>query len=498
MIIKWYLLTGEILLGGACGFTVDSEVRFGRIFPVNFIYEEIDKKIVYNLEHVINNYTITRSDHNLALTISDLLAALEIECNLASECCCVNILALTIIISRLKIMGYDFDNNNDSHNDTLDKVMNICEASIQKRYLALLIAKYLNPITTIGICDIETYSRQYLSGRKFIDRIQQDEKINFKEIYENPWDNNLNRFVDFMNSFATDKNLFILKETLSENYKEQTVGPEVTKDDGVDLCRVMNVSGCDYCVLSFLLNQSSSTIYMFDKDVFNKQIACIDKNILFMKEFVENKDSADHSMLEDSDEIYPLVFVMDKPELVVLKMHITQEYEAKRAVKLGKDIEIIATDTLINQKRLNVFLDTNREKIGSRVTTCLFKDLLKIQEKIFTLDQFKKYADGKYADRLTGNEVEEANGKSNEKNINKIIKDVVSTNRIKETKSIKLNMKHAFSYSWHKYRFSGYLIQWFHAIKAILQSFFFDFTVSQDNMDSVINSFDKSLECHNN
>ncbi|MCK5895120.1 MAG: hypothetical protein KAG53_12150, partial [Endozoicomonadaceae bacterium] len=56
----------------------------------------------------------------------------------------------------------------------------------------------------------------------------------------------------------------------------------------------------------------------------------------------------------------------------------------------------------------------------------------------------------------------------------------------------RLNMKHAFSYSWHKYRGRHLLIKLFYVIKAIFKSFICDFTVSQYDIYSVINSIDKS------
>lgn len=203
-------LSGEIIRGGLEGINARIGVRFGTIVPVTDEHRE--QKRFYTLEKIIEGYATTDFNKKLPLTIEDLLSYLEHNLNKALQSFGNNIIIMTLILSRLKVLGYDFDN----HNNTMTKVLNVYEAAIQKKYLVLLVAKYLTYSKNVGNYDIINYYDEYLENTH----------INFREIYENSNDRNLNVLVTFMNSFS-DENLFELRETLSKTYIEQTIDTTV-------------------------------------------------------------------------------------------------------------------------------------------------------------------------------------------------------------------------------------------------------------------------------
>lgn len=177
----------------------------------------------------------------------------------------------------------------------------------------------------------------------------------------------------------------------------------------------MSTSYSQSLMISSVMSSNEDTPCLFNKDALNKQITHIEKYIRFMKEIVKNNYFDDHPKPEALSDTYPLIFMVNNPEIVVIIDDFPIEYFAKEPVRLGKDIEIIATDTLAHQKKLNLFIDTNREPIGGDVTTCLFEDLLEINKKSFTSDEFKKHANEKYAERLTKPEIKKCVDKKTEK-----------------------------------------------------------------------------------
>lgn len=64
-------------------------------------------------------------------------------------------------------------------------------------------------------------------------------------------------------------------------------------------------------------------------------------------------------IIQDDENPYPIILVLDNPDLIDELNGRTGEYRAKRPLKLGEDIKILATDTEHNKSKLKEYLDTH-------------------------------------------------------------------------------------------------------------------------------------------
>lgn len=246
-------LSGEISLGGLIGQPEKTGVRFGKFYPIYIVADDR----VYTAEAILKHYTDmtskTEDGRLLTLDKDTLLDDVKHKYNDIITGTIYDISPLTVIMSKLTLFKYDFSCKgvfNNSNESFTTSILNACAYAIQKRYFIVLIGKYLTMHKQCKTGQAEDSLKEDLGGEKLISHIKHY-KINFKEIYENPSPDNIDRVVSFLNSCSNIERCQVrTKDSISEYYFSSKKGEILMNTEAttkeiyqtISLCQMLNSS----------------------------------------------------------------------------------------------------------------------------------------------------------------------------------------------------------------------------------------------------------------
>lgn len=297
-----------------------------------------------------------------------------------------NINVILIYFARAKQMGIE--------SDLAPKIIKELNAIIQSHYLLLCLTKHIHPNIALYSTDSKSTSSlydafiYYFTLEKIAEKIISS-NINIEEIYNNPTPENLEKILSLLELPKTSR----IKPF--DRYPEMEVTLPHTQY--FTLNKPESPRGkqklTQYEINALVKNQNK--IYEFLRSVFNNEKDFDEDNfakiILSRIELLKEKLKIMESLAEKNVEEtrfseeeqsflknpFPIILVMSSEEHVHLCEFSTQEYRAFDALKIGRDIKIIATDTPEHQYLIKQFLIKN----GDEITEVVLFDQLKESQK---------------------------------------------------------------------------------------------------------------------
>lgn len=365
---------GELTRGGLDTVSAESRLAFGRLVGKHYSLNDVQRyafmKVLSNKEQMI-----TLAQENIKSGVGTLFS---------------NINLMLIYIARLKQIG--IDNSEWITQEELDNVYQQIQASLQFLYLILLLGSKINP-------DYELLDRLDLMAKKdTIDSVYThltaenilkkiiETKIDIKAIYENP-----NVSISELESVA---HLLKLPETSIVRCKYSSHSRSVVLDEtiifqithsrhgnshfgytatslGYQMLR--NAADCriEFFLSDFLEQNASNSFFKRLHDYVLEQSLALQRRLPILENLL-SKNSVDifsntifQSFIDDP---FPIIFIYDEEKKLAIHNPSSMEYRTEEPLKLGKDILMIATDSLEHQKLVKHYLAAHKLNTVSVIT----------------------------------------------------------------------------------------------------------------------------------
>ncbi|MFT4059918.1 MAG: hypothetical protein QM652_10265 [Legionella sp.] len=357
-------LCGELTQGGLNSATADGQPCFAKLNGGKDRNE-------YSLNSVIYHYTKI----NEVLSKEDCLAKLIAYSTHATKDLFYRINIINIYLARAKQLGINLQE--------ISVIQNLEENFHQVKdifYLYLLLSTHIIVKPNLSSIDSEEISSHF-SLAKVLEKLKQS-KISIQDIYNNPTAENCQHVIDLFTFSKNDKTEYLFEYIDSPQEKRKDKSNLEQYDYGY---MIYNRSSWSF---ENILHETCRGHYqMFDFQHIAPSL--IDYVEVLEKRFlVTQKLLHEHSKpLKLSPEDLALV---ENPLPIILlynqshQMHLlevdSQEYRVEQSLKLGKDIQIVATDTEANIKRLQAYSDRHHLNL----TIISFADLKRAHRSLAT------------------------------------------------------------------------------------------------------------------
>lgn len=335
-------LCGELTQGGFSTAMADGKPCFARLSGE-------DNSNEYSLKKVIRNYAKT----NEAVSKEECLDNLRHYGANPSRSLFSSISIINIYLARARQLGINLRDIPEIQ--SLEKDF---QQSMDIFYLYLLFSTHI--VAKKGIKELSYEDEKHLSLQKILKKLQQSD-ISIRDIYNNPTAENCQKIITLLTLPAHCK-VQQLFEYVEEPLKEPSKYKQLETQWGY---MVRNVSSWSF---ESMLYQTYTGRY---ERVDFQRVA---PKLLSYMETLEKRFLVTQSLLQDSQK--PLVLsaedldLVENPLPIILcydqSRHIrifsmgSQEYRTQKPLKLGEDIQTIATDTETNIKRLKAYSDRHQ------------------------------------------------------------------------------------------------------------------------------------------
>lgn len=403
-------ICGEITEGGLSTAISDSRLAFGRMKVYTNTYPS------YDLEHILDTYAIPSAPQNQETLVINAMNAIKRGKRIAYS----NINEILVHVMRLKQMG--IENSvwmSDEDMADLDKQL---EATYQFTYLILLLGRNINPDEHIGQMDPQKREDildsifAHLTYDALLEKIIAA-NIDIKSIYEDPHPSleSLQKVTDLLaipkesivqSRYKNDKarkvvidnpNVFVVNDTLYTKPKFKQ--GEFTQFNPSYLAwrMLQNLSG--YTIADLLTDFTGCRLdqAFFDSlhPLIEESAKAFGHRLSILREVLKRPpnniyDTPYRTFIDNS---FPIILMMDDEESssedskLELLFPNTMEYRTKVPLKLGEDINMIATDTPAHQKQIESYLQ-NVHLSHVKVTT--FDKLLQKSRQVDIDNIFNK------------------------------------------------------------------------------------------------------------
>lgn len=363
-------LCGEIKQGGFITAMADGKPCFARLSG-----EENSNE--YSLNKVIWNY----AKNNKAVSKEECLDNLRSYCVNPSMSLFSSISIINIYLARARQLGINLRDIPDIQ--SLEKNF---QQSKDIFYLYLLFSTHIVAKKAIKELSDEEEDAlrneldEHLSLQKVLEKLQQS-NASIQEAYNNPTAESCQKIISILSlpDHCTAQQLF---EYVEEPIKKQSKSKRLEGEWGY---MVRNVSSWSF---ESMLYQTCTERYK--RGDFQRvapkllsYIETLEKRFLVMQRLLQDSQKPLILSAEDSDLVensLPIILCYDQSRHIRIFSMRTQEYRTQKPLKLGEDIQTIATDTETNIKRLKAYSD--RHHLNLNVIS--FTDLERVHSSLST------------------------------------------------------------------------------------------------------------------
>lgn len=357
---------GELTAGGLSHAQSDGRPCFARLNGDEANGNE------YTLKKVIQNYAKAKTAASQEKCQEELLVCYKTT----KETLFSSINVLNIYLTRLKQLGVDLK--------TIPEIQTMEEDFRQASdifYLYLLFSTHIlakkNDLTDPQLWDLED---NHLIQDKILGKLKHAD-ISVKAVYHNPTQENCQKIIDILNvpeagfsalfeytttpntnrgespNLKTSSYTYVFKGASSWSF-ESLCCRYISGDNGMGAFQGLAHHLFDY--ITILENRFEVTRKLLDTPIMSSNLC------------TEDAELVHHS--------FPIIFAYDQDQhMRIVDMH-TQEYRAQQPLKLGQNIQVIATDSEENQRRLQAYSD----RYGLNLSIITFNDLKYIQRSLST------------------------------------------------------------------------------------------------------------------
>ncbi|WP_157010388.1 hypothetical protein [Legionella fallonii] len=357
----------------------------------------------YDLDKIIESYT--KLPHNVALNsnkenFNETLKA-------AHKAAFSQLNLLMIYLVRLRQLGVQVSDIMSL--DDINILKESLDATVQFYYFILCIQKHIfidaaamelfkEENNLEGGYAVGDYIIHFFSFGRFIEKLRKSQ-LNIEEIYNSPSSENINKLLEFIKipngtqekveRYSLGEANFIAKrdyhfftahkpELNCELFNEKIGGYLFCNRSGYSLTNYLEKY---YEAYNLVQKHNKTSVSVPDFEKFHTEvlpyIEALKDRIQLCNTLIDADDKA-FVPYEADDELitnpFPVVFVT---EAKTLEVH-EEEYRSRAPLKLGKEIVLVATDTVENQKRLRDYIQDNN--VGP-VEVCLFADLYALRSQ---------------------------------------------------------------------------------------------------------------------
>ena len=355
---------GEITEGGLSTVMSKSAMAFGRL--------QSEGCNDYTLEKIIDNYAKAKLETQSTVELGETIKSqVQHGINISYS----NINLLLIYIARAKQVGIPTSAFLSS--EDIDELYKNIEGTIQFFYLVLLLGKKIGfnhdvlnamcPESRDDTCDAIC---MHLSFKSILKKII-DSKIDLKAIYENPnpSDLDLKQVTNLLilpkesiviSGFGSDKQVTLPETDLFSTSFDLPDGDCPHNPNYFAYRMGQNLSGWSLndLLLDFARSMLTNEFFLQFHVNFSKHIDALQHRLQVLKGIIEVKPSniIDTESKSFVSYPFPIVFVSEQHEKMKLESEHSAEYRAQAPLKLGADIKMIATDSLMHKKELKNYL----------------------------------------------------------------------------------------------------------------------------------------------
>lgn len=371
--------SGELHTLGAKGLNLGETLSFGQL-----------KNCTFDINSILLGYASYRECHSSVSLRKETLNYLKRLCESINL---TTVAALLVYYARAKQLGVteaEIEKQID-----MNAVMRKVQDQINLYYLALCLLKYIHP--TLSPEKINDKNFDWLEYIISVDVSDQDllkqlheKNINIKLIYENPTTDSIELIINLFNNGKTDHRSF------NDYFGTNLAGLNAI---------ALDETHCQHPVINNWLNDTHQNFFEPKKsirglllDIMTGKVFCRDfanyipliqethhyilQGIAYLTRYISIFNSLHSSCsLSISNQAnlflnnqFPIIFMMEHKNSLYSS---SNEYRTREVLKIGKDINIIATDTEEHRLMLMQYLDINHVK---NVSIVLFKDLQQSKE----------------------------------------------------------------------------------------------------------------------
>ena len=404
MLIKYKIapLTGEIAGGGLSQADSPCSTSFGLLMDYQYNH--------YTLERIIEDYTSQKksklkSDETNPMQLIKFLdtpSRCEIE---------TIIIPLAIIVGRLRVLGFNLKKELNYNNEgcVFKKISDLVYLAKSRYFLLYLIAKHLtiNKKTQL-IIEEETFNYTNSFNCDSFNKKIRETKIDFKYIFYDQSECNIQKLCDFMNSFKYD--ISTRRKTTIVDFKFEIRKHPITMPD-VEKCDEEFLQSVQYseffirssrlCFLAKMklllssygiIDNRETTIGVsvnpgfflaINESTFVNRAHAFDKMVNVIKEMIEAEEDP-HIHITTPIDTFPLILLMENAKKV---MPDRDEFRSCDNIVVGEDVSFMATNTMSNKEKLQAYIDSH----NLNVEPCLFEDLKYLRRHSMTKSEFQQY-----------------------------------------------------------------------------------------------------------
>ncbi|CAM2730883.1 hypothetical protein [Legionella worsleiensis] len=362
-------LSGELRKGGFSTAMANGNPCFAKL-------NGKDNSSEYSLSKIIDNYTKpdqTQSGEECLKVLRNYTAD-------ASKALFSQINIINIYLARTKQLGINLGDITELH--SLEKEF---QKSLDVFYLYLLFATHIvgkEDIKNLSFQDSHTLGYEltaYLSLPRFLKKLE-EANLSIYEIYNNPTAENCQKIIELLTLPERCK-----VQQLFE-YVEEPLTQQRRSRRGLDTqwdYVVRNVSS--WCLDSMLYQTLSG---WYDRSDFQqlapellRYIEILKQRFSVTKRLLQDVQKPLKLSVADTDLVenpLPIILCYEQSRYMRIISMPHQEYRSQKSLKLGEDIQIIATDTEINMKRLKAYSDRHQLNL----TVISFADLERARDSL--------------------------------------------------------------------------------------------------------------------
>ncbi len=377
MIEKYQIapLGGELTLGGLDTVNAESRLAFGRLVGRHYSLKDVQR---YAFRAVLSNkeQMITLAQEKVKSGVGTLFS---------------NINLMLIYIARLKQIG--IDNSEWIAQEELDNLYQQTQATLQFLYLILLLGSKINPdyelldkLDPITKKDTIDSIHTHLTAENILKKITES-KIDIKAIYENP-NVSISELERVAHLLKLPKTSTVRSKYNSLNSRnvvlDETIIFKITHPrngnshfgytaTSLGYRMLQNAGDCRIeFFLADLLEQNASTDF-FKRlhDYVLEESLALQKRLPILESLLSKKsvDIFSNTIFQSFiDDPFPIIFICDEETKLSLHNPSSMEYRTEEPLKLGKDILMIATDSLEHQKLIRTYLADHKLDTVSVIT----------------------------------------------------------------------------------------------------------------------------------
>ena len=371
--------SGEVDGGGLDAPQADCKPCFGVLHLSDDINPGIKDRVrhfesqAYHLDKILRGYT--RDKQISSRRIISLLK------NLLEEFMNQDVTRVNILIYYLVLAGQMGIELSDILPST-EQLRLVNHLLLQTRfyYLVKIILKYFKPIKQISYANPEYHFMrdqlaEELNTTTFLNKIKAS-TLDLKAISNTPSEAQLILVLDLIRG-AGQKDFLTIKthEELASQFKDSVVPPE---DPWMHyMCRNVPSYSLESLLMDMIMNDGLDSMFLCRLDLdLDALITALQYHIAALENVLLRYRDSNFHLIQPQDNPFPVVLVIEYP-CTTLKLFNseTQEYRAVETLKLGEDIKLIATDSMLNAIKLFEFLQ--QYKLIDRVEITLFSHLQK-------------------------------------------------------------------------------------------------------------------------